>query len=219
MTRNPIARPLYSYDMTKSVPKSLSKSVISIKAKSTLRIKSNPKMATCCLNLSALEQALMGYLGKLYWLGVKGPVNLASVAQECGYKNFESRGFRAARIKLRNAGLIQTRCSTVQLTCSGVASLPKDPRPPPETNWDFHDMVKHHFENDEKISQLIDVLAHGGCLANPIAASLLGYKNAESRGFRRAKNALKELHFLDGTKMLCLTDSMFPFGRPKVILV
>ena len=169
--------------------------------------------------LSSLEQNILGCLCQLYRLGVRGPANLLYVAQACGYKNIETRSFRAARIRLRTLGLLKFTGGTVQLTPAGVASLPKDSGPRFESNWEFHDYIKRHFDNNLNIARIIDVLADGGSRSSRTIAKLLGYKHPESRGFRLAKNALKELYFLEGTSVLKLTDHMFPFGRPVVMIV
>ena len=199
---------------------SIPKIITIIKAKVDTPKKPKPRKKTSgSPKLSHVEQAFLGYLRRLHYLGIPGPFKLCSVAQECGHKNPETRSFRQVRKRLKDAGLIQENRATVQLTLAGVATLPKDPRRPPETNWEFHDMVKQEFKNDHKISHIIDALADGGSESNQNVANLLGYKNAESRGFRRAKTALKELNLLEGTQILRLTNIMFPFGRPKVIIV
>ena len=119
--------------MTQSGTKSPRKAASAIKASSTVHSNQHPDMESSYINISDVERALMSCLANLHRLGVSGPIQLVLVARECGYKNIESRGFRAARIKLRNAGLIQMTSSTAQLTNAGVVSLPVDLRPPPET--------------------------------------------------------------------------------------
>lgn len=161
----------------------------------------------------SLKDKFLDHLNKLHGLGLRDPVKISSVALACGYKNADTKSFRNVKKELKDEGLIQYGSDgSVQLTATAIASLPEN-SDAPRSNKEFQDMIKRHFNNDKNICKLIDALADGGSLLNLQAANALGYQSADSKGFRNAKKALKELKYLDGTSIIQLTDKMFPFGR------
>ena len=178
-------------------------------------------MSTSSSKSLSIAQHFMDFLAKLHRLGYRRPIKLLAVAQACGYKSIDTKSFRDVKRDLQRAGHISGSSTSVQLSERSIAKLPEDPNPP-QSNADFHAMIKHHFDHDKNICKLIDVLlannnnSGDSVVANLEAANALGYKSVESHGFRNAKKALKELDFLEVSKVLSLTDKMFPFGRCKV---
>jgi hypothetical protein len=160
-----------------------------------------------------ISERIMIELAKLYLLGMKDPKTIV-IAQSCGFTNVETKSFRNAKTDLKTQGRVAARTGdTIRMTTKTIALMKEDSNAP-QTNEDFHAIIKAHFGSDSKKALLIDALADGGSLTIEKVAAKLGYGCTSSKGVRNARKDLRELCFLEGTSPVKLTDPMFPFGRP-----